>query len=271
GYVARTPELWLRDTDSGDVRRVLPPDSVVMDPAPSPDGTRIAFVIADYFQNTGDIFVMDHDGANFQQITFDSELDDQPSWSPDGTRIAFRSWQAGYLGDIWVMDADGGNQVRLTFDPLPGVWDESHPAWSPDGTRIAYAGNAGGNYDIWTMAIDGSDSLQITNDEDFETEPAWSPDGSVIVFRRCDNVEGCDLFLIAAGGGAVLPIPRAGEQRMPVFTPDGARIVFVDQETGFHSPDLFSIRPDGTGAAPLVTDELPGGSLNPAFLRRRSR
>jgi TolB protein len=269
GYQVDIPELWLRDADDGELRRVLAPDSVVMDPEPSPDGTRISFVIADYFNGTGDIFVMNHDGSNIQQITFDSEMDDNPSWSPDGRRIVFRSFQAGYLGDIWVMNADGSNQVRLTFDPLPAVIDEGHPAWSPNGDRIAYSSTEGGNADIWTMATDGSDSLRITNDAGFETEPAWTPDGNHIVFRRCDSVTGCDLVIIAADGQVEIPIPRAGEQRMPVFTPDGARIVFVDQASFAVRPDLYSILPDGTDPLPLVTTEFAGGSLNPAFLRRR--
>ena len=114
GYDITTPQLWTRNGDTGEVNRLLPPDSVVMDPEPSPDGTRIAFVVADYIQGIGDIFVMDHDGSNVKQLAFDLEMDDQPSWPPDGTRIVFRSWQGGYLGDIWVMDGDGGNQMRLT-------------------------------------------------------------------------------------------------------------------------------------------------------------
>lgn len=267
GYMGDVPELLLQD-ESGTVRRILPPGTVSMDPAPSPDGTRIVFVVADYGAGTGDLFVVRRDGTGLQQLTTDPGLDDQPAWSPDGSRIAFRSFRTQRDGDIWVMDADGSHAVNLTPDPLPGVTDERRPAWSPDGTRIAYASNAGGNVDIWTMAADGSDKQRLTSTLDYDTEPTWSPNGSTIAFRRSSTGSGSDLSLIDVASGSVQPLALAGEQRMPAWSPDGTRLIFVHQMTVSDRPDLFSVGTDGAALTPLVTAAVSGGSLNPAFLRR---
>jgi len=268
GYLAETPELLALDAGSGDVARLLAPGTEVRDPQPSPDGTRIAFVIANYAEAKADIYVMNRDGSGVTQLTFADELDDQPSWSPDGRRIAFRSYRTQREGDIWVMGADGDDPVNLTPDPLPGVPDERTPAWSPDGERIAYASNVGGTMDIWTMAVDGSDKQRLTETPEYDTEPAWSPDGTTIVFRR--NLTGrTDLHLVASGGGEAVPLPLDGYQRMPVWDPDGEHLVFTNQPTLLDRPDLYRMGRDGEGLEPLVTGAVPGGSVNPTFMRLR--
>lgn len=267
GYLASDPELLTLDAAAAAIRRVLPEGAVAMDPEPSPDGSRIAFVVADYTQWIGDIFVVNRDGSGLAQLTTAPELDDQPAWSPDGSRIAFRSYRTGRDGDIWVMDADGSDPVNLTPDPLPGVTDERRPAWSPDGTRIAFASNADGTYDIWTMATDGGQRRQLTATPDFDSEPAWSPDGTRLVFRRTSPAE-WDLVLIPAGGGPTTTVSLPGEQSMPVWSPDGTRLVFVSRTVRTARPDLYTALPNGSDLQALVTDAVPGGSLNPAHLRR---
>lgn len=268
GTLATIPELWLRDTGTGMIRRVLPEGTVAKDPAPSPDGTRIAFVVSDEDAWTGDIFVVNRDGTGLTQITHDPNLDDQPAWSPDGTRIAFRSYRTGRDGDIWVMDVDGGNPVNLTPDPLPGVWDERRPAWSPDGSRIVFASNAAGNVDLWTMGPDGSNPLRLTSTMDLDTEPVWSPDGTTIAFRRSSTGSGSDLCLVPATGGETTLLPLPGIQRLPAWSADGTALVCVHHAGTADRPDLYRVDLDGTDLAPLVTDELPGGSLHPVHLKR---
>jgi Tol biopolymer transport system component len=82
-------------------------------PAPSPDGTRIAFMS---FERDGagnwEIFVMDSNGGNVTRLTNDGGNDGLPAWSPDGSTIAFASDRDGVWG-IWAMNPDGSNQRKL--------------------------------------------------------------------------------------------------------------------------------------------------------------
>jgi hypothetical protein len=102
----------------------------------------------------------------------------------------------GYYGgpaDIHSVNPDGTNDVNLTPDTEDSM--ELDPEISPDGTRIVFISNRvidsnlDGNFEIFTMAIDGSDVTQITVTKDpfgqFDVQsfnPTWSPDGLQIAF-----------------------------------------------------------------------------------------
>ena len=270
GYRTGLPEMFVLSLrGSGEPTRLLPPNMFVTDPKPSPDGSRVAFVVADYESATGDIFVVNRDGTGLRQLTFDSEMDDQPAWSPDGTRIAFRSFRTQLLGDIWVMNADGSNLVNLTPDPLPGLVDESQPAWSPDGKRIAYAGNAGGNVDIWTMGADGTDKRRLTMTDDFDTEPTWSADGLRIAFRRSTNQIGSDLAVVDAAGGEATRFTQPGDAVTPAWSPDGKLIAYAVHPLGGGSPQIYTMHPDGTNVTLRTSDYAWNGGRNPSWIPRK--
>jgi len=66
-----------------------------------------------------------------------------------------------------------------------------------------------------------------------------------------------------------MPLALAGEQREPVWSPNGARIFYVGQDSIAARPDVFSMKADGTDVqAAVPPDSFPGGCQNPAFIRR---
>jgi Tol biopolymer transport system component len=105
---------------------------------------------------------------------------------------------------------------------------------------------------------------------DLDTEPAWSPGGGSVAFRRSFNAGGSDLFIVPASGGDAVALAMPGEQRLPIWTPDGTRLVFVTHATLNARPDLYSMSANGTDFRPIVTAGVQGGSVNPAFLKRAS-
>ena len=42
-------------------------------------------------------------------------------------------------------------------------FNQNMPAWSPDGATVAYISKLSGNYDVWTMAADGSNNVRLTD------------------------------------------------------------------------------------------------------------
>jgi Tol biopolymer transport system component len=75
------------------------------------------------------------------------------------------------------MDADGSDILQVTN--LPDMGGRS--SWSPDGQRLVFYAGPIGDRDIYTIRVDGTDLVQVTNGGD-NLGPTWSPDGDWIAF-----------------------------------------------------------------------------------------
>lgn len=111
-------------------------------PAPSPDGSKIAFMsLTREGAGNYEIYIMNSDGQNIMRLTNNSANDGLPTWSPDGSTIAFVSDRDGMWG-VWAMNPDGSNQRKLftmqgSPDGIVGAelpssrgWLEERISWS---------------------------------------------------------------------------------------------------------------------------------------------
>jgi hypothetical protein len=165
-----------------------------LEPAWSPDGTRIAFVTFRHDPrqlNFGgppgpagstELYVSNTDGTGQLRLTNspgseggptgtgvdDNDGESLPSWSPDGTKIAVASNRDGNW-EIYVVNADGSGSQRLTNNPATDL----RPRWSPDGTKIAFQTDRDGNQEIYAMNPDGSGQTNLTNNAANDTLYDW--------------------------------------------------------------------------------------------------
>ncbi|MDA0330051.1 MAG: hypothetical protein O2958_13725 [Gemmatimonadetes bacterium] len=146
--------------------------------APS-DASRIAF--SSNRAGNWDVFTMDPHGGNLIQVTDDAALDASPTISPDRTKVIFASDRDGN-SELYVKNSDGsGVATRLTITP-DAEWDANY---SPNGSRIAFTFEPVGsaNWDLYSMATNGSDLVQLTDTPEWDANPDWSPDGLRIAFE----------------------------------------------------------------------------------------
>jgi dipeptidyl aminopeptidase/acylaminoacyl peptidase len=102
----------------------------------SPDGSRIAFVVAEPAngdQRTSHIWVFETSTNSFRQITYSGKSESSPKWSPDGKSLAFLS-NRDTNQQIYLLSMTGGEAAPLT----KGKRNISRFAWSHDGKRIAF-------------------------------------------------------------------------------------------------------------------------------------
>jgi Tol biopolymer transport system component len=143
-------------------------------PALAPDGSRLAFSLADGPQH---IYSVDAQGKDRRALTTGQGVNTEPCYSPDGKRIALPSTRDGNY-EIYVMDADGGNVRRLTHSP----YRDLRPRFSPDGKRIAFTSHRDGNAEIYVMNADGSAVRRLTRNPERDDYPTWHPDGRHLVY-----------------------------------------------------------------------------------------
>lgn len=143
----------------------------------SPDDSKIIF-----WGNVGTdgegVVVMESNGDNVRFIAQGY----YPEFSPDGKRILFQKFIPPYDEGLYIMNADGSNEMFLSLIPF-----QTSPRFSPDGSKIVFS-KFTTNFDIYLINIDGSNLVNITNDEAGETQPVFTSDGSKIVFVQYDSV-----------------------------------------------------------------------------------
>lgn len=153
-----------------------------------------------------------------------------------------RDRSAGY-NDLYVVTPGVPGAVRLTNNSGE-VWDV-HPAWSPDGGRIVFARYDTHDYEIFVMNGDGSNAVQLTDNDVNDYEPAWSPDGRKIAYstwaRHGDGGENWDMWIMNPdGSGKRLLFDGGGHDMEPDWSPDGTRIALERDD------EIWVIDADGT-------------------------
>jgi len=86
-----------------------------VDPAYSPDGTRLVFVAT--HDGDPELYIADAGGENVRRLTDNDAVDASPRWAPDGSHVLFVSDRDGDFG-IYRMDPNGANVEMLDL-PLP--------------------------------------------------------------------------------------------------------------------------------------------------------
>ena len=210
--------VWVMSPDGSGQRRLtsapprggVPGCGVEWDPAWSPDGRQIAFVMGD---SPYSIYVMNPDGSGERELTPDDNAHEtSPTWSPDGRQIAFLA------NGVRVVNADGSGLRRLTRNGSGGL----PPAWSPDGQQIAFVSRRDSNFEVYAMSADGSRQRRLTRNAWRDSDPVWSPDGRQIAF-----VSNWQVWVMNADGSGQRRLTHNGARNFaPAWSPDGRRIAF---------------------------------------------
>ena len=177
-------QLYAADRSNlAQLRKIVDDSGSALDPAYSPDGSRLAFVSTR--DGNSEVYVMDADGSNATRLTRDPQVDGRPAFTADGQAVVFHSPRTGHQ-QIFIVGLDGQSPKQLTQEPA----SNSQASVSPDGETIAFVSTREGNYDIWLMSKDGANQRAFTKTpQQKETFPQFLRDGTLgyLVERREAN------------------------------------------------------------------------------------
>jgi Tol biopolymer transport system component len=234
---------------NGGKPRFIPGMEGDLQPAWSPDGTKLAFASQNDDTSVWTIGIANADGTHRRVLARSDANEPSPSWSPDGRFIAY----ATYKG-IDVIPSAGGRPRRIARAEL--AWTV---AWSPDGSRIAF-GTVTDDSDyanVVVVAPDGSHRRTIVNGDAGENwgHIAWSPDGRTLAVARRSDEGGdpdgvADLYLLDVRSGRQTDLGL--DYASPSFSPDGKQLAMAIDDGTVDVLDLKTgkVRRIGAGDHP---------------------
>ena len=215
------------------------------DPAWSPDGKKIAFVLIR--QGLEQIHIMNPDGSGAEAITPKERRTIHPAWSADSQNILYCTDDdlrppAKNDAEIYSINLASRQTTKLISG---GV--NTYPALSPDGGKIAFRRMVETtNSEIFVAGSDGSGAVNITNSPAFDGWPAWSPKGTKIAFatNRAGNHE---IYIMNPDGTDVRQVANTeGRATAPKWSPDGSTIYFPNCWKSAYAYDcqVFAVKLD---------------------------
>jgi Tol biopolymer transport system component len=153
--------------------------------------------------------------------------------SPDNTQIAVSHFtNKDAISRIYIVPLDGGTPVMVT---------EKGPSylhgWSPDGRYLAYCAERGGQYDIYTISVEGVAETQLTNLPGLDDGPEYSPNGNHIWFNSTRTGLMQVWRMNVDGSEQTHMVKEDANCWFPHVSPNGRWVVYIAYGTNDVEPD----------------------------------
>jgi tricorn protease len=156
------------------------------------------------------------------------------------SHIVFR-----YANDLWLVPREGGVATPLASP----VGNEGHAEFSRDGETIAFMANYDGNYDIYTIPVEGGTPFRVTHHPNSERPVGWAPDGDIIfwAYGLGSHSKAVALFTVSPAGGMPeqLPVPYgwnaaiSDDGKWLAYNPFGTDYSTWKRYRGGRAPDIW--------------------------------
>ncbi len=152
--------------------------------------------------------------------------------SPDNTQIAISHHShEDAQSRLYIFPLEGG-EPRLVTENAPSYLH----GWSPDGQTLAYCAERGGQYDIFTISVNGGNELQLTNLPGLDDGPEYSPTGEHIWFNSTRTGLMQVWRMRTDGSNPEHMVKEEANCWFPHVSPDGNWVVYIAYTKGDVDP-----------------------------------
>jgi eukaryotic-like serine/threonine-protein kinase len=202
-------EIVVQDTETEAARLLLRGANSGNWLSVSPDGTRMAYQVADRRAGLDELAI---DSGSVRRLRSSDTVFPSVAWSPSGDRYVSAETVSGRR-EITIYTADGSRVVQLTSAATPGggtaLTVPNWPAFSPDGRRVVFSQDGR----IWTVPAGGGQPVPVSTPGENADAPAWSPDGKWIAYQRGASANRQLVKIDASGQGQPTALVSQGVSR----------------------------------------------------------
>ncbi|AHG93111.1 WD40-like beta Propeller containing protein (plasmid) [Gemmatirosa kalamazoonensis] len=237
-YTRGVPGRRLAITDAGGaITATFPETRGFFDPHVSPDGRRVAVVVAEAGgadAPTADVWVYDVGSETPSRLTA-GQLVRYVAWAPGGTRLVYVQNPVRGPSEIWTVSGDGSGAAERLYAAPEGVRIQSPPSYVDDGRAVIFEAidQRTRRHEIWRVRLDSAGGAAgaplLRSPFDLE-DPQVSPDGRWLAYSS-DETGQLEVYVraypaldrrvrISAAGGIA-----------PTWASDGRRLFYQESET----------------------------------------
>lgn len=221
----RQYSLEIADSDGHNPKILYRSNFVLMSPAWSPDGKKLAFV--SYDKERPSINVVDTQNGHIERITQFPGMNNAPAWSPDGRTLAVVLSKDGNP-KIYTVDLSSKRISRLT----DGTGADTEPCFAPDGRSIVFTSDRGGKPQTYRVSMGGGKIERLTFNGNYNAKPSLTPDGkNLVTLHRGEG----GLFSIAVHNlatGTLKVLTQSSLNDSPAIAPNGMMVLYGSLEGG---------------------------------------
>lgn len=220
-------DLYAARLDGSHLERLTDDRGADLYPAVAPHGASVAFT-SSHGGRRG-LWLLDLGTRQARPLVTSLIGASAPSFSPDGATIAFEARADGRADtDIFTLALASQKLSRLTST----VATDAGPCFSPDGATIYFVSSRSGQFEVWSIARDGSNPQRITTGAGILGRPAVLPSGRALVFaRRVAVDQGSELVELDLATSTPRVISSRNDSE-PAVSADGALLVFTTLRYG---------------------------------------